>query len=404
MNSKAIKNICAAALAAFALFNGGNAHAALLDLEKASTKTGPSAKNTTLEPPTPSASKGTYTSYVKVSWAKVTGSSGYVVKRGTTSTYANATQLMKVSGVNTLTLTDSSAVSGKTYYYWVCPYNASGAYWYNASRYASGYRGTSANAASVSLSAISVSAGTKVYVYYKSGGKYAMPATLTYNASSGCATVYRYSSLSGNACGYITTSKSGSVTVYAGSSSATLTIAGGPSYTYSIRSDNSVTVGKSISMQCYRGDGTLVDATWSVVSGGSCASIAVSTYLGHAITCTGKSAGTVTIKAVCNGYSCTKTITVSGGSTPSPTPSTGSYVSGPSSLRYGSSGSYYLYVGGKKITASSVAWSRSGLATMQDKGSYGLLKATNKPVSTNKVTVYAQYNGKRYSKTVTITK
>ena len=393
MSRNIIRNLCATMVGGLALFGVSDAHAIV------------NKQLRTLEPPTPVASKGTYSSYVQVSWKKVTGASGYIIKRGTTSTYAKASQLKKVSGVNTLTLKDSSAVSGKTYYYWVCPYDSSGTYWYNTGRYAKGYRKTSSNSASLSLSSTSVTAGKKVYIYYKSGGKYTMPASLTYTASSGCAKVYKYSSLNGNACGYITTSKSGSVTVYAGSSSAKLTITGGKSYSYSIQSSDSVKVGKSIAMQCYRSDGTLVDATWSVVSGGSHVSISVgSTYLGHAITCYGKSAGTAKIKAVCNGYECTKTITVSGGSTPSPTPSTGAYISGPSSLRYGKTGTYYLYVGGKKITSSSVAWSRSGMATMQDKGSYGLLKATNKPVSTNKVTVYAQYNGKRYSKTVTITK
>jgi len=391
MNRKIIRTLCATVIGGLALFGGSDAHAVVYP------------KQLTLEPPTPVASKGTYTSYVKISWAKVTGSSGYIIKRGTTSTYANATQLKKVSGVNTLTLNDSSAVSGKTYYYWVCPYNSSGTYWYNAGRYASGYRGSAPNSESLSLSATSVSAGTKVYVYYKRGGKYAMPASLTHSASSGCATLYKYSSLSGSACGYITTSKSGSVTVYAGSSSATLTITGGKTYSYSIQSSDSVKVGGSITMQCYRSDGTLVDATWTVVSGGACVSISAgSTYIGHAITCKGKSEGTATIKATYNGYSCTKTITVSRDDTPSPTP--GSYISGPTTLRYGKSDSYYLYVGGKKITAVSVAWSRSGLATMQDKGAYGLLKATNKPISKNTVTVIAQYNGKRYTKTVTITK
>lgn len=83
----------------------------------------------------------------------------------------------------------------------------------------------------------------------------------------------------------------------------------------------------------------------------------------------------------------------------------GCSISGNNTLRAGKSAKYYLYVGGKKVTSKSVAWSRSGLATMQDKGSYGLLKATTiKPATTNKVTVRADYSGRHAQKTVTITR
>ena len=259
------------------------------------------AEAATLTVPYPTASKGTYSSYVKVSWSRVSGAQAYIIKRGTSSSYSNASQLTRINKGSTTSYFDSSATSGRTYYYWVCPV-ANGYYSYNSSKYDYGYCSTPYS--------ISGSASVKVGSFI----------TLTF--SGGSADWYL-----SNSCGYL-----------------------------SNRS------GRSVSLQ-------------------------------------GWTPGTVTVYATYNGRTYSKAISVTSDSKPS---SSSGSISGSSSLRYGNSAKYYLYIGGKKVTSSAVSWSRSGLATMQDKGSYGLLKATSRPVTTHKVTVIAQYNGKRYTKTVTI--
>lgn len=110
----------------------------------------------------------------------------------------------------------------------------------------------------------------------------------------------------------------------------------------------------------------------------------------------------VIIRASYKGYSATKNVTLtnksSGGG------SSGGYrISGASTLKYGQSAKYYLYYNGKKVSASSVSWSRSGLCSMSDKGCYGLLKASSRPVgASSKVTVRFKYKGRTGTKTVTI--
>ena len=108
--------------------------------------------------PTPTASKGTYSSYVKVSWSRVSGAKGYFIRRGTSSSYSKSTQLTRINSGSTTSYCDSSASSGKTYYYWVCPIEGT-TYWYSTGRYASGYRKSSGSTNSGS---------THSYSYYMS--------------------------------------------------------------------------------------------------------------------------------------------------------------------------------------------------------------------------------------------
>ena len=78
-------------------------------------------------------------------------------------------------------------------------------------------------------------------------------------------------------------------------------------------------------------------------------------------------------------------------------------ISGPSSLSIGSIGTYYLYVGGKLVTSSSVKWTRSGsAASLFDYGYYARLIPDAVVRSSATVTVKATYSGKTYSKKVTI--
>ena len=88
----------------------------------------------------PSASQGKYATYVLVSWPKHTGAKkGYRIYRGTSTTYSKATCLAKIPKTTTTSYKDTSAKSGKTYYYWVLPVDSNNVGWYSASKYAKGY-------------------------------------------------------------------------------------------------------------------------------------------------------------------------------------------------------------------------------------------------------------------------
>lgn len=357
--------------------------------------------STSLTPPTPTASKGSYTSYVKVSWSKVSGATGYYVFRSSSSCWSAASQLKKISSASTITLNDSSAVAGQTYYYWVCPYKGT-TYYYNASKYASGYRKATA---SVSLSNSSVTAGTTVYVYYKNGNSYAIPNSMTYSqSSSGVGTAYKYSKLSGNACGYITTAKAGTITINCGGVSTKLTVTS-PSYSYTIESSASVKVGNSIALWCKRSDGTYIKPTWSV-SSTSYATVSSSSSQGGSGTLTGKKAGSVTLYANFGGKKvASKTISVTANSTVNPSPSTSSgyLITGSTTLKYGSSYKFTLYYNGKKV--SNATWSVGSYLTKSVSSGVLTVKPTSKPVSYNSSAVYAFVNGKKVgSKSVKITR
>lgn len=146
-----------------------------------------------LEPPTPSASQGKY-AYVKVSWSKVSGCKGYVIKRGTSSSYSQAIQLAKISKASTKSFKDTSARKGTVYYYWVCPLATSTTFWYNTGRYASGYvKGTASGGSGGSTSGAYISGSTKVtfkangttsaYYLYVGGKKITSGVTWTKSGS-----------------------------------------------------------------------------------------------------------------------------------------------------------------------------------------------------------------------------
>ncbi len=258
---------------------------------------------TALTVPTPTVSYGTYTSYVRVTWPRVSGANGYYIKRSTSSSYSSATTLKKV-GPSVVALNDSSATAGRIYYYWVCPISGS-EYWYNTGKYDYGYRKGTSSAGSISGSS-SVKVGSSI--------------TLTF--SGGNASWY-----TSNSHGYLRSR-----------------------------------YGRSVTLQ-------------------------------------GLTPGSTTVYAVYNGRTYSKTVTVTSDYNSSTTYGS---ISGPSSVRASGSASYYLYVGGRKVTSSAVSWSRSGKGTMQDKGSYGRYRATNAPSGRTTVTIIAVYNGRRYTKAITL--
>ena len=184
-----------------------------------------------LTPPTPSASDGTYSSYVYVSWSSVSGASKYIVMRGTSSTYSSAKQLTTTS--NTYYY-DSSATEGTRYYYWILPVDNYNTAYYNSSRYDSGYKATVSKTLSVVL-ASSLKAGSSENFTVKYGNSYVIPSSIKITGSS-YASVTKYSSLLGSYSGYVKGLKAGTATItftYAGKSvTKTITvIASSPSPT-----------------------------------------------------------------------------------------------------------------------------------------------------------------------------
>ena len=74
-----------------------------------------------IPPPVPTgltASDGTYTNKVSLSWNDVTGEGGYQVYRNTVNNSATAAWL-GLLGANVTSFDDTSATPGATYYYWV---------------------------------------------------------------------------------------------------------------------------------------------------------------------------------------------------------------------------------------------------------------------------------------------
>lgn len=93
-----------------------------------------------LTPPKPKASCAKYSGYVRVTWSKVSQSKGYVIRRGTSTSYSRSSIIKVISSRNTKSYKDTGAQAGVVYYYWVCPLSSSTEYWYNSGRYAKGYR------------------------------------------------------------------------------------------------------------------------------------------------------------------------------------------------------------------------------------------------------------------------
>jgi hypothetical protein len=101
---------------------------------------------TTPPPPAPtgvSASDGTYTDRVRISWSPSAGADDYQVYRNTVNSTGGATGL--VSGYSSSTFDDFSATPGVTYYYWVKACNEEGCSGFSSSD--TGYAAISAPSA-----------------------------------------------------------------------------------------------------------------------------------------------------------------------------------------------------------------------------------------------------------------
>ena len=298
-------------------------------------------------------------------------------------------------------------------------------FWCGAAKYNSATKtGVTPYVKSISISGSS-SVGVKssktftCYAIYSNGKKVKISPKWTSSKS----TVASVSS-----SGKVTGKKSGTVTIKA---TATFTKNNGKKgkTKYTLKASKSVKVvkslkylsisgastlgyGKSTTFKCYAvytdGSKKAITPSWSKIEyyywGGTLCSLSskgVLKYKKIAINSKVK----VVLKAKYSGKTCSKTVTLVTGGSGGSSGTKGYYISGPTKLAYGRTANYYLYYNGKKVTSASVAWSRSGLCTMSDKGSYGMLRASNRPVgSTNKVTVRFKYKGFSGSKSVTITR
>lgn len=114
------------------------------------------------------ASDGTSTDGVIITWSSQSGATSYRVVRGNTSTFESASQLTTVTGTS---YTDTTAVAGKTYYYWIVAVKSSGNITSSAN---SGYRASSSGGSSGSGSGSG------------SGSSYnGQPYTVKFNANGG---------------------------------------------------------------------------------------------------------------------------------------------------------------------------------------------------------------------------
>ncbi|MEP7009399.1 MAG: M12 family metallo-peptidase [Acidobacteriota bacterium] len=82
-----------------------------------------------------SATDGTYTDRVRITWNAVSGASGYVVYRATST---SGTKTVLAYSLAFTSFDDTSAIAGTTYYYWVKASNSSGSS--DLSSYNTGYR------------------------------------------------------------------------------------------------------------------------------------------------------------------------------------------------------------------------------------------------------------------------
>ena len=400
--------------------NAASTKAVRLSTSTSATKTGSSKTGSTkmLSVPTPKASKGKYSGYVKVTWSKVSKASGYYIFRATSKSWSKAKRVKTISSRTTVSYKDKSASSsGKKYYYWVCPHDGK-YYYYNTGKYAYGYRKKSSSSATLSVSSSSVTAGTRVYVYYKKGGTYRYPSNIsfTYSASGvGKLYVYKNSQLSNNAFGYFETYKAGTLTVNAGGKSKSITVkkssngGGGGSGGYYIASSTgkalssprAMDVGQKATIYLYDASGKSVAATWLLSNGNLEGSAASVTGYAWQYTIWAMKPGTTVVTALPANGSGQYQITINIGQ---PGGSGGYSISGSTAIRCNEHPSYTLRYQGKKV--SNVSWKVGGYL-LKDYISAGVLhaKANGCPVSYYTGYVYAYVNGKKVaSKSVKITK
>ena len=82
-----------------------------------------------------------YSYYVYISWNSVPGAAKYYIFKYSTSTPPSSFWNSSNAGATTSNtyIYDYNLDYGDVWYYWVCPVNSSGKWWYNSSRYAYGY-------------------------------------------------------------------------------------------------------------------------------------------------------------------------------------------------------------------------------------------------------------------------
>ncbi len=159
-----------------------------------------------------SASNGTYTDKVYITWNSVSGATSYNVYRATSSSGTKS----KIGSSTTTSYNDTIAVAGTTYYYWVTAVNSAGESGYSG--YGRGYRKASPPSSPTGVSASDGTYTDKVYITWSS-----VSGATSYN-------VYRATSSSG------TKSKIGSSTTTS-YSDTTATV--GTTYYYWVAAVNS---------------------------------------------------------------------------------------------------------------------------------------------------------------------
>ena len=132
------------------------------------------------------ASDGTSTAGVIITWSAQTSATSYRVVRGNTSDFQRASQLTTVTGTS---YTDTSAVAGKTYYYWIVAVKSSGNI---TSSYNTGYRASSSGGGTGGGESGGSGSG--------SGTSYdGQPYTVKFNANGGTGTMANESFVYGTA-------------------------------------------------------------------------------------------------------------------------------------------------------------------------------------------------------------
>jgi len=178
-------------------------------------------------PATVTASDGSYTDRVNVSWSAVTGATAYEVWRSTTNSSGTASQL--ASSVTNTSYDDTSAIQGQTYFYWLKAKNT-----YTTSAFSTSDSGYSSLAAPATVTA--------------SDGSYIDRVNVSWSAVTG-ATAYEVWRSTTNSSGTATSlAVNITVTAYADTSTTP-----GQTYYYWLKAKNAyITSGFSTSDSGYR--------------------------------------------------------------------------------------------------------------------------------------------------------